>query len=128
MSRKLVETGRKFESKIAHSAGVVAEGRFLLTSGITSRDDIGNIVGVGDMGAQIKQVFANLADILTQVGADFLHVIKFTIYVTDIDTYRNTLSSDHTFMDGAPASTLIEVSRLANPDLLVEVEAIVALD
>ena len=128
MSRKLVETGRKFESKIAHSAGVVAEGRFLFTSGITSRDDAGNIVGAGDMAAQIKQVFANLADVLAQVGANFLHVIKFTIYVTDIDTYRNTLSSDHTFMDGAPASTLIEVSRLANPDLLVEVEAIVALD
>jgi len=128
MSRKLVETGREFESKIAHSAGVVAEGRFLFTSGITSRDDVGDIVGVGDMAAQIKQVFANLADVLAQVGANFLHVIKFTIYVTDIDTYRNTLSSDHTFMDGAPASTLLEVSRLANPDLLVEVEAIVALD
>ena len=69
MSRKLVETGREFESKIAHSAGVVAEGRFLFTSGITSRDDIGNIVGVGDMGAQIKQVFANLADVLAQVSA-----------------------------------------------------------
>ncbi len=128
MSRELVETGREFESKIAHSAGVVAEGRFLFTSGITSRDDVGDIVGVGDMAAQTKQVFANLASVLAQVGADFSRVIKFTIYVTDIDGYRDALSGDRPFMAGAPASTLIEVSRLASPDLLVEVEAIVALD
>ena len=128
MGRELVETGREFESKIAHSAGVVAEGRFLFTSGITSRDDVGNIVGVGDMTAQTKQVFANLANVLAQVGTDFARVIKFTIYVTDIDAYRDALSGDRTFMAGAPASTLIEISRLASPDPLVEVEAIVALD
>ena len=128
MSRELVETGREYESKIAHSAGVVAEGRFLFTSGLTSRDDAGNVVGVGDMAAQVEQVFANLEAVLGRVGADFSRVIKFTIYVTDIDGYRDALSGDRPFMAGAPASTLIEVSRLASPDLLVEVEAIVALD
>ncbi len=128
MSRELVETGREFESTIAHSAGVVAAGRFLFTSGITSRDDAGNVVGVGDMAAQVEQVFTNLADVLGQVGADFSQVVKFTIYVTDIDGYRDALAGDRPFMAGAPASTLIEVSRLADPDLLVEVEAIVALD
>ena len=128
MSRELVETGRAFEKKIAHSAGVVAEGRFLFTSGLTSRDDVGNIVGVGDMAAQTKRVFANLADVLAVAGADFSKVVKFTIYVTDIDGYRDALSGDRSFMIGAPASTLIEVSRLASPELLIEVEAIVALD
>ncbi len=128
MSRELVETGREYESKIAHSAGVVAEGRFLFTSGLTSRDDVGNVVGVGDMAAQVKQVFANLEAVLGQVGADFSRVIKFTIYVTDIDGYRAALAGDTPFMTGAPASTLVEVSRLASPELLVEVEAIVALD
>ena len=64
MSRELVETGREYESKIAHSAGVVAEGRFLFTSGLTSRDDAGTVVGVGDMAAQVRQVFANLAAVL----------------------------------------------------------------
>jgi enamine deaminase RidA (YjgF/YER057c/UK114 family) len=128
MSRELVETGREFESKIAHSAGVVAEGRFLFTSGITSRDDVGNVVGAGDMAAQVGQVFANLENVLAQVGADFSRVVKFTIYVTDIDGYRDARASAPPFMTGAPASTLIEVSRLASPDLLVEVEAIVALD
>ena len=128
MSRELVETGREYESKIAHSAGVVAAGRFLFTSGLTSRDDVGNVVGVGDMAAQVKQVFANLQAVLGQVGADFSRVIKFTIYVTDIDGYRAALAGDLPFMTGAPASTLVEVSRLASPELLVEVEAIVALD
>ena len=55
MSRELVNTGREFESKIAHSAGVVAEGRFLFTSGITSRDDVGDIVGVERGGLQYLQ-------------------------------------------------------------------------
>ena len=128
MSREPVNTGREYESRIAHSAGVAAEGRFLFTSGLTSRDDAGDIVGVGDMAAQIEQVFANLATVLGQVGADFSRVVKFTIYVTDIDGYRDALAGDLPFMTGAPASTLVEVSRLASPDLLVEVEAIVALD
>jgi 2-iminobutanoate/2-iminopropanoate deaminase len=128
MSRELVETGREFEKKIAHSAGVIAEGRFLFTSGLTSRDDVGNIVGAGDMAAQTRQVFANLEDVLAAAGADYSKVVKFTIYVTDIDGYRDALPKDRPFMAGAPASTLIEVSRLASPELLIEVEAIVALD
>jgi 2-iminobutanoate/2-iminopropanoate deaminase len=128
MSRELVETGRAYESKIAHSAGVIAEGRFLFTSGLTSRDDAGNVVGVGDMAAQIRQVFANLEDVLRHAGADFSKVVKFTIYVTDIDGYRAALAGERAFMTGAPASTLVEVSRLASPELLVEAEAIVALD
>ena len=128
MSRHLVETGREFERKIAHSAGVIAEGRFLFTSGLTSRDDVGNVVGAGDMAAQIKQVFANLEDVMRHAGADFSKVVKFTIYVTDIDLYREALAGDRSFMTGAPASTLVEVSRLANPELMVEAEAIVALD
>ncbi len=128
MSRELVETGREYETKIAHSAGIIAEGRFLFTSGLTSRDDVGNVVGVGDMAAQIRQVFANLEDVLRHAGADFSKVVKFTIYVTDIDGYRAALAGERAFMTGAPASTLVEVSRLAIPELLVEAEAIVALD
>ena len=128
MTRELVSTGREYENKIAHSAGVVASGRFLFTSGLTARDDAGNIVGVGDIGAQTRQVFANVADVLRAAGADFSRVVKFTIYVTDIDGYRAALAGDRSFMEGSPASTLVEVSRLADPELLVEAEAIVALD
>ncbi len=128
MSREPVNTGRAYESKIAHSAGIVAEGRFLFTSGITSRDDAGDIVGVGAMAAQVGQVFANLEDVLRRVGADFSRVVKFTIYVTDIELYRDALGDAPAFMTGAPASTLIEISRLASPELMVEAEAIVALD
>lgn len=128
MSRELVNTGREFESKIAHGAGVVAEGRFLFTSGITSRDDAGDIVGAGDMAAQVGQVFANLEDVPRHAGTDFSRVVKFTIYVTDIEGYRDARAGAPPFMTGAPASTLIEVSRLASPELLVQVEAIVALD
>ncbi len=65
---------------------------------------------------------------MDSVGADFSKVVKFTIYVTDIDGYRAALAGERAFMTGAPASTLVEVSRLASPELLVEAEAIVALD
>ena len=128
MDRELVSTGREYENKIAHSAGVVASGRFLFTSGLTSRDDAGNVVGRGDMAAQVKQVYANVEAVLRQVGADYAQVIKFTIFVTDIDAYIKVLAGERPYMSGKPASTLIEVSRLADRDLMVEVEAVVALD
>jgi 2-iminobutanoate/2-iminopropanoate deaminase len=128
VSRELVETGREYERKIPHSAGVIAAGRFLFTSGLTARDDAGNVVGAGDMGAQTRQVFDNLEAVLARAGADFSNTVKFTIYVTDIDAYRDALPAERPFMVGAPAATLVEVSRLASPELMVEVEAIVALD
>lgn len=128
MSRDTVSTGKSYETRNPHSAGVVAAGRFLFTSGLTARAADGDIVGVGDMAAQIDRVLANLADVLRQAGADWSRVVKFTIFVTDIDAYREALAGRRDHMAGAPAATLVEVSRLADPALMVEIEAIVALD
>jgi enamine deaminase RidA (YjgF/YER057c/UK114 family) len=120
-----VETGRPYERKVRHGAGSIAEGRVFYTSGLTSRDREGNIVGKGDMAAQIAQAFANVGDALRAAGTDFPHVVKYTIYVTDIDAYLKVAAPITAPYSGhRQSSTLIQVSRLAHPDLLIEVEAV----
>jgi len=123
-----IETGRPYESKVRHGAGSVAVGRVLHSSGLTARDREGNIVGKGDMAAQIRQAFANVGDVLHAAGTDFPKVAKYTIYVTDIDAYLRVAENAAPFTAHRQASTLIQVARLAHPDLLIEVEAIAALD
>lgn len=127
MTRRTVSTGKRGEARNAHSAGVVVSGNFLFTSGLTPRDADGAVVGAGDMAAQIAQTLANVADVLAAAGTDLSGVVKFTIYVTDIDAYmaaRANLPAAAEAMAAAPASTLVEVSRLAHPDIMVEIEAV----
>ena len=76
------------------------------------------------MGAQVRQVLENLKTVLASQGADFSDVVKITIYTTDIDAYRTTGDIRRQYWTGgAPASTLVQIERLANTDLLVEIEA-----
>ena len=127
MTRRNITSGKTSEAKNAHSAGVVASGDFLFTSGITPRDDNGDIVGVGDMAAQIDRTLANLEDVLRAAGAGFADVVKLTVFVTDIDVYRDARSRVapiQSAMSSGPALTLVEVSHLADPDMMVEIEAV----
>ena len=128
MAREKIATGRPYEQRILHGAGIVASGRFLFTSGVTARNAEGEVVGAGDMQAQVRQVFANLAQVLEAAGAELSRVVKYTIYVTDIPAYQAARAAWAPGMVDRPASTLIEVRRLAHPDMLVEIEAVVALD
>ncbi|MFL6790598.1 MAG: Rid family hydrolase [Bradyrhizobium sp.] len=128
MSRQPLRLGKEFENKVAFSLGVVASGRFLHTAGITARDRNGDVVGVGDMKAQVAQCFANLGDVLAAAGAGFGDVVKYTIYTTDIDLFdRSTREIRFPYFVDRPASTLIQVSRLIDPRMLVEIEAVVCL-
>lgn len=122
-----IETGRAYEQKVRHGAGTVVRGDVLYTSGLTSRDRDGNIVGKGDMAAQIAQAFANMGDALRAAGTDFPRVVKYTIYVTDIDAYLAAAEHAAPFTAHRQSSTLIQVARLAHPDLMIEVEAVAAL-
>jgi len=125
MAIRRIETGRPYEHKVRHGAGTVVSGAVFHTSGLTSRDRDGNIVGKGDMAAQIAQAFANVGDALRAAGSDFPRVVKYTIYVTDIDAYLKVAAPiTAPFSAHRQASTLIQVSRLAHPDLMIEVEAI----
>ena len=134
MTIERVTTGKALEKTMLHGPGVIASGRTLHTSGIVARDDDGNVVGIGDMKAQIEQVWRNLADVIEAAGAtgatgaDFSRVIKFTIYVSDMDEYLRVRDVSIPYYVDKPAATLVEVSRLASPEMLVEIEAVVALD
>ena len=126
--RKDLRLGKPLEDKIPFSLGVVSSGRFLHTAGITARDREGEIVGVGDVAAQTRQCYENLGDILEAAGADWGDVIKYTTYTTDIQLFtEQTRELRARYYVNRPAATLIEVPRLADPKMMVEIEAIVSL-
>jgi enamine deaminase RidA (YjgF/YER057c/UK114 family) len=129
MTTTALTLGKHFETTVPFSLGVISSGRLLHTAGITARDANGEIVGEGDMRAQVAQCFANLTDILAKAGTSFDKVVKFTIYTTDIDRFnRDTRDIRFPYFSARPAATLVEVSRLVDPRMLVEIEAIVGVD
>jgi enamine deaminase RidA (YjgF/YER057c/UK114 family) len=129
MARTVLTVGKHFETTVPFSLGVISSGRLLHTAGITARDANGNVVGDDDMRAQVAQCFANLADILEHAATSFDKVVKFTIFTTDIDRFNlNTRDIRFPYFSGRPAATLVEVRKLVDPRMLVEIEAVVCLD
>ena len=110
---------------LSHYSDAIRSQGFLYVSGCVSLDQQGNVVGSGDVDAQVRQVFDNLGAVLRAGGAGFEDVLKLTIYLTNIDD-RPALTEPRKrlFGEHRPASTLVEVSALALPELLVEIEAI----
>jgi enamine deaminase RidA (YjgF/YER057c/UK114 family) len=117
-------------SSLAKPAGYthVAEvtgGRTIYISGQVPADQAGNVVGIGDFAAQTVQVFENLKLALAEAGATFGDVVKVNMYVTDM-SYIQVLREIRLRYYGAnaPVSTLVEVSRLARPEFMIEIEVI----
>jgi len=103
---------------------VVRFGDFLFLAGQVSTDAEGNVIGEGDMASQVRQVLENMKKVLNSQGAGFSDVVKITIYTTDIDAYLQTGDIRREFWgEIAPASTLVQIERLARPVFLVEIEA-----
>jgi 2-iminobutanoate/2-iminopropanoate deaminase len=117
---------RRVDGHILYSHVVaVTGGRTIYISGQLSRDEAGNIVGAGDMGAQIEQVAANLAKCLHAAGATFANLVKTTTFVTDIDLFFRYADVRARIFGLSPStSTTVEVRRLSHPDFMVEVDAI----
>lgn len=114
-----------------YSHGVtVSGGHTTWTAGQVPLDARGDVVGVGDMRAQTRQVFENLQAVLGEAGATFADVVKFTYFVTDISELEAVRAVRDEFVDPArlPASTLVQVAALFSPDVMIEVEAIVVVD
>ncbi len=112
-----------------YSHVVVAEpGRAVYVSGQLARDADGNIIGKGDMGAQIRQVGENIKIALAAAGAGLQDIVKTTTYVTDIEEFFKHIDVRmQIFAPGMPTSTTVEVRRLAHPDFLVEIEVMARL-
>ncbi len=128
-SRLVLRLGKPWEDTVPFSLGVVHNGRTLHTAGITARDANGAVVGQGDIRAQTAQCFANLADILAAAGASWDDVVKYTIFTTDIGRFnQETRELRLPYFRARPAATLVEVPRLIDPHMLVEIEAVVHLN
>ncbi len=113
---------------ISHYTDAVRFGDLLFVSGIAPFDSTGEVVGEGDVVAQTRQVLQNLLDALRTVGADMSDVLKVTVFLTDIgDRAAINPVRKEFFGDAKPASTLFEVSALAVPDMLVEIEAVAGI-
>lgn len=104
--------------------------RTVYISGQVALDASGAIVGAGDMRAQAQQVFENLHTALRSVGASFNDVVKVTYFITDMAQLPVVREVRDQFIqpENLPASTAVEIRRLAREEYLLEIEAIAALD
>ncbi|MCU1637248.1 MAG: Endoribonuclease [Cryobacterium sp.] len=113
---------------ISHYCDAVQFGNMLFISGIAPLDQDLNVIGGDDVVAQAEAIFVAMDKILKLAGAGFGDILKVTVFLTDVDdrTKINPVRQRY-FGEARPASTLIEVSRLAIPGMKVEVEAVVGL-
>jgi enamine deaminase RidA (YjgF/YER057c/UK114 family) len=112
-----------------YSHGVIVEaGRTLYVAGQTARDAQGKVVFKGDAAGQTRQVLENMKRVIEGAGGRMEDVAKTTVFITDIQ-YRDAVGRvrQEYFKGDAPANTLLVISALADPDFLVEIEAIVPL-
>jgi enamine deaminase RidA (YjgF/YER057c/UK114 family) len=115
--------------RVLYSHVVVVEGRrTVFVSGQLARDREGNVVGAGDMRAQMRQVGENIKAALEAAGASLADIVKSNTYVTDIEEFFKHVDVRMEYFGALPTSTTVEVRRLAHPDLLVEVEVIAVVD
>jgi 2-iminobutanoate/2-iminopropanoate deaminase len=110
---------------MSHFTDAVRAGGFLYVSGIIGVDAAGRLVGRDDVVAQTRQVFENMRAVLSAAGCAFEDVVKVTIFLTDVDDrpFINPLRQE-VFGGARPASTLVEVPRLAVDGAKVEIECV----
>ncbi len=113
---------------ISHYTDAVRFGDLLFISGLAAVDKDMNLVGGDDADGQTRQIFENMKLVLAAAGADFGDILKVTVYLTDINdrSVINPVRAEY-FGSARPASTLVEVSKLAIPGMKVEIEAVVGL-
>ncbi len=123
MEREHVSSGTEWESTVGYSRAVRV-GDEIHVSGTTATDENGDVVGVGDPYAQTSRAIENVAAALAAVDAGLEDVVRTRLYVTDIDEWEAVgRAHGEAFGEVRPATSMVQVERLIDPEMLVEIEA-----
>ena len=125
--RRRISSGSPYEPKIGFSRAVRA-GDTIFVSGTVAWGEDGRLVGRGDVYAQAKQAISNIEKALIEAGASLNDVVRTRIYLTDISRLEEAARAHgEAFGEIRPASSMIEVSALVEPQMLVEIEAVAVI-
>ena len=126
ISKEAKSLGMSWENEYGYSQAVKVDNTIYI-SGQVSHDDKGNIVGPGNMEMQMRQAYANIEKVLAQYGATIDNIVDEVLFVTDMDAaFAARVKCRQEVFSGSPvvASTIVQIQRLAFPELMVEIRCI----
>src|SRR5215216_250636 len=129
INKETKSLGMPWEKEYGYSQAVKV-GDTIYLSGQVSHDDRGNIVGLRDMEAQMRQAYANIQKVLAQYGATIDNIVDEVLFVTDMDAaFAAAVKCRPDIFSGTPvvASTIVQIQRLAFPELMIEIRCVAKL-